>query len=57
MIIGGYDETQISIKGTKRSQNDNPNDMTKSDDGIFWMYIKSNAFWMVDLYEATVDGQ
>lgn len=36
MIIGGYDESRIEEKGTKRSAGDE-NDMTKTEDGIFWM--------------------
>jgi len=31
--------------------------MSKSEDGIFWMYINSHYYWMVDLYEATIDGK
>ena len=46
MIIGGYDESNIAQRGTKRGSGDK-NDMTKTDDGIFWMYIKANNFWIV----------
>jgi hypothetical protein len=46
MVIGGYDEDRIAKRGTKRGPNDQ-DDMTKTEDGIFWMYIKANNFWIV----------
>ena len=52
MIIGGYDETQILKKGTKRGPHDDINDNSKTDDGIFWMHISPNNYWMVNMYEA-----
>ena len=45
MMIGGYDEKSIEIKGTKRAGPADAEDMSKSDDGIFWMYINSNYYW------------
>ena len=45
MTIGGYDEKSIEIKGTKRAGPADAEDMSKSDDGIFWMYINSNYYW------------
>jgi len=57
MIIGGYDETKILQQGTKRTASDDSSDNTKSDDGIFWMYISPNNYWMVNMYEATVNNQ
>ena len=36
---------------------DDINDKTKSEDGIFWMYINSHFYWMVDLYEAKINGE
>ena len=56
MIIGGYDESKILEKGTRRGHYDDPADPTKTKDGIFWMYINSRFYWMVDLYEAMIDG-
>ena len=56
MIIGGYDESRIEQRGTKLSASDDINDMSKSADGIFWMYINSHFYWMVDLYEAKING-
>lgn len=56
MLIGGYDEQCIEERGTKRNPDNaaDANDLTKSDDGIFWMYINSDFFWQVDLYEAKI---
>ena len=53
MLIGGYDEAEIEKRGTKRGATE-VDILSKSDDGIFWMYINSNFYWMVDLYEAFV---
>ena len=55
MVIGGYDEDRIAKRGTKRGPNDQ-DDMTKTDDGIFWMYIKANNFWIVQMFEADLQG-
>ena len=41
-------------KGNIRGPEDSQNDLTKTDDGIFWMNINSDFYWMVDLYEAKV---
>jgi len=54
MVIGGYDQIKIKNKGNIRAPTDDPNDMTKTDDGIFWMNINSDFYWMVDLYEAWI---
>jgi hypothetical protein len=56
MVIGGYDEGRIKAKGNKRGPEDDPNDLSKTDDGIFWMDINSDFYWMVDLYEAKVES-
>jgi len=54
MIIGGYDEKAIETKGTKRNRPEHSTDMTKTDDGIFWMPLNSAHYWQVDMYEALV---
>ena len=55
MVIGGWDQARVKQKGNIRGPGDDPNDMTKTEDGIFWMDITSEFYWMVDLYEAKVD--
>jgi len=45
MIIGGYDESSVIEKGTKRAGPEDSNNLSKTDDGIFWMYININAYW------------
>ena len=37
MLIGGYDEHAIEMRGTKRNGLTDTDDMSKTDDGIFWM--------------------
>jgi hypothetical protein len=54
MVIGGWDEQKIIQKGNKRLTDDDPNDMTKSEDGIFWMDINSDFYWQVDLYQVYI---
>jgi len=56
MIIGGYDEERVKAKGNIRGPDDDPYDLTKTADGIFWMNINSNFYWMVDLYEAKMNN-
>ena len=41
MVIGGYDKERVKERGNIRGPDDDPNDLTKTEDGIFWMNINS----------------